>query len=155
PQTLAPLRLARAPSWNQTAAQFVLVCSGRAHSQAGVAAHAGAGMGFSGMNLRLRLFLLAIIAAAPGVALLAWNQVDLGRARTQQVEQEVTALARQQAAEFDRIAEGALQFLVALAQIPEIRTGHDGCGDLLARIRNNYLSYGALLRADLNGNVTC
>src|SRR5262249_7124098 len=101
------------------------------------------------MNLRLRLFLLAFIAAAPGVALLVWNQHDLSRARTQQVEQEVSALAKQQAAEFDRIAEGALQFLVALAQIPDIRTGGSGCNELLERIRSNYLAYGALIRADL------
>lgn len=84
-----------------------------------------------------------------------WNQQDFRQSRLREVQQQVFALAKQQSAEVDRIAEGALQFLVALAQIPEIADGRPDCGDLLARIRTNYRSYSALIRADLSGIVTC
>jgi hypothetical protein len=89
------------------------------------------------------------------VILLAWNQRDLRESRFNEIEQQVLGLAKQQASEVDRIAEGALQFLVALAQVPDIRDGTAECGPLLARIRTNYQSYVALIRADLKGVVTC
>ena len=107
------------------------------------------------MKLQHRLILLPIIALLPALAVLVWNQVDLHQSRRHDLGQQVIALAKQQAAEVDRIAEGALQFLVALAQIPDIRSGSAECGPLLERIRTNYKSYLALIRADKNGAVTC
>jgi PAS domain S-box-containing protein len=107
------------------------------------------------VKLRYRLVVLPLIAVFPAIALLVWDQHDLYRSRQQQLEQQVLALAKQQAAEVDRIAEGALQFLVALAQIPEIKAGTPECAELLSGIRSNYRSYLAIIRADLSGNITC
>ena len=107
------------------------------------------------MKLRYRLVLLPILAVTPVVILLAWNQRDLRDSRFNEIEQQVLGLAKQQASEVDRIAEGALQFLVALAQIPDIKDGTAECGPLLTKIRTNYQSYVALIRADLKGVVTC
>ena len=83
------------------------------------------------------------------------NLRDLRESRFHEIEQQVLGLAKQHASEVDRIADGALQFLVALAQIPDIRDGTSECGPLLARIRTNYQAYLALIRADLKGGVTC
>lgn len=107
------------------------------------------------MSLRLRLILLAIIAAVPAIVLLRLNQLDITEARFRELEQQVLTLAKQQAAEVDRIAEGALQFLVALAQIPEIQSGGRGCEQLLSHIRPNYPGYRALIRADRDGSISC
>ena len=108
------------------------------------------------MNLRLRLFLLVLVAALPAFALLLWNQADLTAARYEEVRRQVLVLAEQQASEINQIGEGALQFLVALGEIPVIREGvATQCAELLSQIRDNYQAYRALIRADLSGNVVC
>ncbi len=108
------------------------------------------------MSLTLRLVLMAVIAALPAVGLQFWNEHDLRLARTQELQEQVLRLARQQSAEIDRLAEGARQFLVALAQIPQVN-GADtaGCADLLIQIRANYRAYRAIIVADADGNVVC
>src|SRR5712691_7575211 len=91
---------------------------------------------------------MAVIAALPAVGLQFWNEHDLRLARTQELQEQVLRLARQQSAEIDRLAEGARQFLVALAQIPQVN-GADtaGCADLLIQIRANYRAYRAIIVA--------
>jgi PAS domain S-box-containing protein len=106
------------------------------------------------VNLTVRLFVLALLAAAPAVAIEIWNQYDLRRARSFEMQRQVMTLARLQTAEIDRIAEGARQFLVALAQIPQIRD-REACNALLRQIRENYLAYRALIAADADGGVIC
>jgi len=108
------------------------------------------------VSLKLRLILMAVIAALPAVGIQLWNALDLRQARTHELEEEVLRLARAQSAEIDRLAEGARQFLVALAQLPQI-TGQDAvaCEDLLTRIRENYRSYRAIIVADAHGAVLC
>lgn len=108
------------------------------------------------MNLRLRLFLLVVVTALPTFALLLWNQAELTAARYDEVRRQVLVLAQQQASEINQIAEGALQFLVALGEIPVIRAGIAAeCAGLLSNIRDNYKAYRALIRADLHGNIVC
>jgi PAS domain S-box-containing protein len=108
------------------------------------------------VSLKLRLILMAVIAALPAVGIQLWNALDLRQARTHELEEEVLRLARAQSAEIDRLAEGARQFLVALAQLPQI-TGQDAvaCEELLIRIRENYRSYRAIIVADIRGTVVC
>jgi PAS domain S-box-containing protein len=107
------------------------------------------------MKLQTRILLLPFIALLPALGLLILNQWDLDRSRHQELEQQVLNQARQISAEVDRISEGALQFLVALAQVPEIKNGDTNCGALLANIRTNYNNYLAIIRADVEGNITC
>jgi PAS domain S-box-containing protein len=107
------------------------------------------------MQLRTRLLALPVVAIAPAVALLLWNQRDLDESRHEQIEQLVLNQAKQVSAEVDRIAEGALQFLVALAQIPQIRDDGAECNNLLSGIRANYGAYLAIIRANMTGDVTC
>jgi PAS domain S-box-containing protein len=100
---------------------------------------------------------MAVIAALPAVGVQFWNEYDLRRARTQELEEQVLRLARLQSAEIDRLAEGARQFLVALAQIPQINSQDaSACASLLARIRENYrAAYRAIIVADADGTVVC
>jgi PAS domain S-box-containing protein len=108
------------------------------------------------VGLTLRLILLAILAAIPAVAIQVWNEYDLRRARFVEVQEQVLRLARSEAAEIDRIADGARQFLVALAQIPQVKNKDAaGCADLLGGLRKNYPAYRALIAADLDGTVFC
>src|SRR5215468_1239520 len=99
---------------------------------------------------------MAVIAALPAVGIQLWNALDLRQARTHELEEQVLRQARAQSAEIDRLAEGARQFLVALAQIPQI-TSQDpaACEDLLMHIRENYRSYRAIIVADARGDVLC
>ena len=107
------------------------------------------------MSLTLRLVLMAVIAALPAVGLQFWNEHDLRGVRTQELQEQVLRLARQQSAEIDRLAEGARQFLVALAQIPQINGTDTACADLLTRIRANYRAYRAIIVAHADGNIVC
>src|SRR5215207_7181724 len=110
------------------------------------------------LGLTLRLILLAIMAAAPAVAIQIWNEYDLRRARMADIREQVLRLARSETAEIDRIVEGARQFLVALAQLPQVKDKDKdpaGCNDLLTRISKNYRAYRALIAADRDGTVFC
>ena len=108
------------------------------------------------MSLALRLFLLALFAAVPAVLIQAWNEYDLRRARSEDVRAGVLRLAQSQNAELERISEGARQFLVALAQLPQVKDKDvAACNELLARIRENYRAYRALIAADTDGTVAC
>jgi PAS domain S-box-containing protein len=108
------------------------------------------------LGLTLRLILLAIMAAAPAVAIQIWNEYDLRRARMADIREQVLRLARSETAEIDRIVEGARQFLVALAQLPQVKDKDPaGCNDLLTRISKNYRAYRALIAADRDGTVFC
>src|ERR1700694_3787969 len=91
--------------------------------------------GVQRLSLTLRLILMAVIAALPAVGVQFWNEYDLRRARTQELEEQVLRLASLQSAEIDRLAEGARQFLVALAQLPQIISKDaSACAGLLAQI---------------------
>jgi PAS domain S-box-containing protein len=106
--------------------------------------------------LTLRLLLLALLALIPAVAIQGWNGYDLRRARTEEVREQVLRLARLQSAEIDRMAEGARQFLVALAQIPQVKAKDAvGCSSLLTRMAESFPAYRALIAADLDGTVFC
>ena len=108
------------------------------------------------MSLTLRLFLLALFAAVPAVLIQIWNEYDLRQARTVAVREQVLRLAQSQNAEIERIVEGARQFLVALAQLPPVKAKDAAaCNELLARIRENYRAYRALIAADADGSVPC
>ena len=54
------------------------------------------------MGLTLRLILLAIMAAAPAVAIQIWNEYDLRRVRMADVREQVLRLARSETAEYER-----------------------------------------------------
>ena len=65
-------------------------------------------------------------------------------------------LAHSQNAEIERLVEGARESLVALAQLPPVKAKDAAaCNELLARIRENYRAYRALIAADADGNVFC
>ncbi|HEX2216800.1 MAG TPA: cache domain-containing protein, partial [Xanthobacteraceae bacterium] len=108
------------------------------------------------LSVTSRLMLLALLAAAPAFAIQAWNEFDLRRARSSEIREQVFRLARTQESEISRVAEGARQFLVALAQVPQIKNAEAAeCNELLARIRENYNAYRALIVATADGTVPC
>jgi PAS domain S-box-containing protein len=109
------------------------------------------------MSLRIRLFILAVVATLPSLVLLVSNQIALLDARYHEIETQVLGLAEQQSAELTQYGEGALQFLAALSQIPIIRDATDprSCDDELEAIKPNFPQYTALVRSDLNGRTIC
>jgi PAS domain S-box-containing protein len=112
--------------------------------------------GGKSLSLTLRLILLALLASVPALTIQIWNEYDLRRARLAQIHDEVLRLARSEAAEIDRIIEGARQFLVALALIPQVRNKDAAaCVELLSGISSNYQAYRALIVADRDGSVFC
>jgi hypothetical protein len=108
------------------------------------------------MSLTIRLVLLVLLAVLPSVVIQAWNEVDLRGSREREAREAVLGIARRQTAEIDRIAEGARQFLVAIAQLPQVQAGDpEGCGELFQRLRPQFPGYANFFATDATGTVIC
>jgi hypothetical protein len=73
------------------------------------------------VTILLRLFLLVAAALLPAIAVQAYNEFDLRRARQIEVQNQALGLAKLAAAEQQQIVQGIRQTLVALSQLPAIR----------------------------------
>ena len=88
------------------------------------------------MNLLSRLFLLVAIALLPVIAIQTYNEFDLRRARQLEVESQALSLARLAAAEQRQIVQGIRQVLIALSELPAVKTRDSvTCDAYLAAIR--------------------
>ncbi len=108
------------------------------------------------MGLRVRLFLLVLIAVLPAIAIQIYTEIDLRRTR----EAEIHELARRQASMIATgvldILDGSRQLLVALARLPEVQgldpeECSEALGTMLAELPR-YPPVGAIARA---GRMVC
>jgi hypothetical protein len=108
------------------------------------------------MSLTIRLVLLVLIAVLPSLGIQVWNEIDLRASREDDARNAILQIARRQTAEIDRIAEGARQFLVALAQLPQVQARDaEACGELFRRLRPQYPGYANFFATDDTGAVVC
>ena len=107
-------------------------------------------------GLRLRLVLLVLLAVIPALALVGVSALGNRNTLARQVEENALRLARLAAAGHEGAIEGTRQFLTALAQAPDVRSGDPTrCAalvkDLLAEFPN-YVNVGV---ANIRGDITC
>jgi Tfp pilus assembly protein PilE len=74
------------------------------------------------VTLLLRLFLLVAVALLPAIAVQSYNEFDLRRSRQMDVQEQVLGLAKLAAAEQQQIVQGIRQALVALSELPAIKS---------------------------------
>src|ERR1700675_1859803 len=91
-------------------------------------------IGASGkVTLLSRLFVLVAVALLPAISIQAYNEFDLRRARQVEVQNHALSLARLAAAEQQQIVQGIRQVLIAMSELPPIKTrDSQACNALLA-----------------------
>ena len=87
------------------------------------------------ISLTVRLMILVLIAVCPAIAIQAYNEYELRKAREADIRQQVVQITRQFGEEIGELREGARQLLLALAQLTPVKQ-HDGaaCSELFATL---------------------
>jgi PAS domain S-box-containing protein len=103
-----------------------------------------------------RLFLLVAVALLPAIAIQAYNEFDLRRARQVEVQNQALSLAKLAAAEQEQIVQGIRQVLIAMSELPSIKTrDSQACNAYLAAMQRRFPAFVTFLVADLNGWSFC
>src|ERR1700758_3582402 len=85
------------------------------------------------MSLTVRLFLLVTIAVLPALGIQAYNEYDLRRSREADIRDRVVKITKQFGEEMGERRGGARQLLIAMAQLPPVKTkSAEACSALLA-----------------------
>jgi signal transduction histidine kinase/HAMP domain-containing protein len=107
-------------------------------------------------SLLSHLFVLVAVALLPAIAIQAYNEFDLRRARQVEVQDEALGLAKLAAAEQQQIVQGIHQALIALSELPAIKAKDiQGCNAYLSRIKQRYPGFISFIVVDMNGSSLC
>jgi signal transduction histidine kinase len=99
---------------------------------------------------------LVAVALLPAIAIQMYNEFDLRRARQVEVQNQALSLARLAAAEQQQIVQGIRQVLIALSELPSIKTrDSQACNAYLAGMQRRFPAFVTFLVADLNGWSFC
>jgi signal transduction histidine kinase len=103
-----------------------------------------------------RLFLLVAVALLPAIAIQAFNEFDLRRAREVEVQNQALGLARLAAAEQQQIVQGIRQVLIAMSELPSIKTrDSQACDAYLAAVHERFPAFITFLVTDMKGLSFC
>lgn len=107
-------------------------------------------------SIRFRLLLLVFLAIVPALGLALWTGLEHRRMAAAQAQQEALRLARIASSDHERLIEGARQLLIALAQLPPVRTRDTpACSALFATLLKQYRIYANLGAIEPDGDVFC
>ncbi|HEX6979356.1 MAG TPA: histidine kinase dimerization/phosphoacceptor domain -containing protein [Alphaproteobacteria bacterium] len=109
------------------------------------------------MRLRIRVFLLMLVALVPAIAIQLYNEFDLRHRRESEVREAALEDAQLVAANMSAILEGSRQLLVALAELPAIQSlDRNRCAETLGMLLAAELpAYANIAVADMSGNFVC
>ena len=108
------------------------------------------------MTLLSRLFVLVAVALLPAIAIQAYNEFDLRRAREEEVENHALSLAELAASDQQQIVQGIRQVLIALSELPLIKArDRQACNAYLAAMQPRFPAFITFLVTDLNGQSFC
>jgi signal transduction histidine kinase/HAMP domain-containing protein len=103
-----------------------------------------------------RLFLLVAVALLPAIAIQAYNEFDLRRARQVEVQNQALSLSKLAAAEQQQIVQGIRQVLIALSELPSIKARDStACNAYLSKIKQRYPGFISFIVVDMDGNSFC
>jgi signal transduction histidine kinase len=99
---------------------------------------------------------LVAIALLPAIAIQMYNEFDLRRVRQVEVQNQALSLAKLAAAEQQQIVQGIRQVLIAMSELPSIKTrDSQACDAYLAAIQQRFPAFIRFLVTDLNGRSFC
>ena len=108
------------------------------------------------VSLTLRLIILVLIAVCPAIAIQAYNEYELRKAREADIRQQVVQITKQFGEEIGELREGARQLLLALAQLTPVKLQDTAaCNELFATLESQYANYVLLAAADSDGRIFC
>ncbi len=108
------------------------------------------------LSLTHRLLALTLVAAIPGLLALAYNAVDLRKARYAEVHAEALRNTQFAVSELDQIFDGIKGTLHAVSQATQVRQPDAAiCSDYIARVRKGLESLTSLLIVNLDGSIRC
>ncbi len=85
-----------------------------------------------------------------------YNEFDLRRARQVEVQNQALSLAKLAAAEQQQIVQGIRQVLIAMSELPSIKTrDSQACNAYLAAMQRRFPAFVTFLAADMNGRFFC
>ncbi len=107
-------------------------------------------------GLRGRLVLVVLIAIIPSLMLIYYNARKQRAAAVDQAQEDVARITRLTAADCGRVIEGARQLLIAVAELPDVRSGDSSrCAASLAKLQKKYQIYSNLGVASRDGTIIC
>jgi signal transduction histidine kinase len=108
------------------------------------------------LTLLSRLFVLVAVALLPAIAIQMYNEFDLRRARQVEVQNQALSLAKLAAAEQQQIVQGIRQVLIAMSELPSIKTrDSQACNAYLAAMQWRFPAFVTFLIVDLKGWSFC
>ena len=108
------------------------------------------------MTLLSRLFILVMIALAPSVVVLTYNQIGLYQTQLATIENNIQQEAVQVAVEVEQTTEAVRQLLVAISSLePVHEQNSDACNALLRQLLPQYPNYEFLGVVDRDGVRFC
>ena len=108
------------------------------------------------VRLTTRLIILVLIAVGPAIAIQAYNEYELRKAREADIRQQVVQITKQFGEEIGELREGARQLLLALAQLTPVKLRDSAaCDELFATLESQYANYSILEAADADGHIFC
>src|SRR5262245_13199346 len=108
------------------------------------------------VTLLFRLFVLVAVALLPAIAIQAYNEFDLRRARQVEVRDQALSLARLVASDQQQIVQGIRQVLIALSELQSIKTrNRDACNSYLGAMQRRFPEFLSFLATDLDGRSFC
>jgi PAS domain S-box-containing protein len=108
------------------------------------------------VSLLSRLFLLVAVALLPAIAIQTHNEFELRRSRQIEAQDQALRLARLAAAEQQQIVQGIRQVLIALSELPAIKTKDiSACNAYLSALKQRYPAFLTFAAADISGVFFC
>jgi signal transduction histidine kinase/CheY-like chemotaxis protein/HAMP domain-containing protein len=108
------------------------------------------------VSLLSRLFLLVAVALLPAIAIQTYNEFDLRRSRQIHAQNQALRLATLAAAQQQQIIQGIKQVLIALSELPAIKTKNaQACNAYFSALKQRYPAFLTLAAADINGLFFC
>jgi hypothetical protein len=108
------------------------------------------------MTILSRLLALLAVALLPTIAIQAYHEIDLRRARQIEVQNQALGLAKLAAEEQQQVIQGIHQVLVALSELPAIKARDSkACNAALAGMKSRFPAFLTFVVTDLNGQPFC
>src|SRR2546426_10768313 len=107
-------------------------------------------------SLRLRLWLLVLLAFMPALGLMLYTAAEQRQHAVKEVKDQALRMAQIVSSDQERRIDGTRYLLMALAHVPSVRDGDTAeCDSFLSALLKDNPLYTAFLVADLKGDVFC
>jgi two-component sensor histidine kinase len=106
--------------------------------------------------MRLKLVAVAVVALAPVVAMLVFNEISMRWQRNEEIRANAAQTARLASSEVERIVEGLHSMLIAVASMPSVQElDVAACTQALRSVASNVANIRTIFVIDLTGNPVC